>query len=87
MLGDAVVAGLVETGEIGARSYVDRMRATADAWLGSAGLSIRLSLGWASPAAVQPSSVSLWLANQRNGPEGQLSGFETKEWSQHADPN
>jgi diguanylate cyclase (GGDEF)-like protein len=60
-LGDARFAVLlVETGESGARSYVDRMRAVGDAWLGSAGLSIRLSLGWANPAALQPSSVYPW---------------------------
>jgi GGDEF domain-containing protein len=41
---------LLETEETRARGYVDRVRAAADGWLESAGLSVRLSLGWASPA-------------------------------------
>jgi len=40
---------LSETEEVRAPAYVDRVRAAADGWLESAGLSIRLSLGWASP--------------------------------------
>ena len=41
---------LSETEEKRATGYVDRVRATTDEWLESAGLSVRLSLGWASPA-------------------------------------
>ncbi len=41
---------LLETEEVKASGYVDRVRAAADGWLESAGLSVRLSLGWASPA-------------------------------------
>jgi diguanylate cyclase (GGDEF)-like protein len=41
---------LLETEEVRASGYVDRVRAAADGWLESAGLSVRLSLGWASPA-------------------------------------
>jgi GGDEF domain-containing protein len=41
---------LLEADELGARVYIDRLRTLADGWLESAGLSIRLSLGWASPA-------------------------------------
>jgi diguanylate cyclase (GGDEF)-like protein len=51
-LGDATFGVLLlETGESGARYYADRVRTAADGWLESAGLSIRLSLGWASPVA------------------------------------
>ena len=41
---------LLETEEVRASGYVDRVRAAADGWLESAGLSVRLSFGWASPA-------------------------------------
>jgi len=48
-LGDATFGVLlVETEAAGAGGYVDRIRAAADGWLESAGLSVRLSLGWAS---------------------------------------
>ncbi len=40
---------LMETDEARAADYVDRVRAAADGWLQAAGLSVRLSLGWASP--------------------------------------
>jgi diguanylate cyclase (GGDEF)-like protein len=40
---------LLETAEADARSYVERVRAAADGWFESAGLSTRLALGWASP--------------------------------------
>lgn len=40
---------LSETEENAASAYVERVRAKADGWLESTGLSIRLSLGWASP--------------------------------------
>jgi len=39
---------LLETDEKAAGGYVDRVRAATDGWLQSAGLSIRLSFGWAA---------------------------------------
>lgn len=46
-LGDARFGILMpETGELGASRYVERVRALADAWLISAGLSVRLEFGW-----------------------------------------
>ena len=49
-LGDARFGILLsETEENRATGYVDRVRVVADGWLESAGLSVRLSLGWASP--------------------------------------
>jgi diguanylate cyclase (GGDEF)-like protein len=41
---------LLETEEIAAGRYVERVRAITDRWLESTGLTMRLSLGWASPA-------------------------------------
>jgi diguanylate cyclase (GGDEF)-like protein len=50
LLGDATFGVLLpETDEVRARNYIERARADADAWLEAAGLTIRLSLGWASP--------------------------------------
>lgn len=50
-LGDARFGVLlVETDEIHACGYVGRVRAATDRWLETAGLSIRLSLGWAGAA-------------------------------------
>jgi len=50
-LGDARFGALLpETDEAAARVYVERVRAVADGWLESTGLSVRLSVGWASPA-------------------------------------
>jgi diguanylate cyclase (GGDEF)-like protein len=40
---------LLETDEAAARGYVERVRRAVDRWLESTGLSVRLSLGWASP--------------------------------------
>ena len=49
-LGDARFGILLsETEENRATGYVDRVRVATDGWLESAGLSVRLSLGWASP--------------------------------------
>jgi diguanylate cyclase (GGDEF)-like protein len=49
-LGDAKFGVLLlETEEVRACGYVERVRAATDSWLESAGLSVRLSLGWASP--------------------------------------
>lgn len=40
---------LLETDEIAAGGYVERVRTATDRWFESAGLSVRLSFGWASP--------------------------------------
>lgn len=56
---------LLETEEARARDYIDRVRAAADAWLESAGLSIRLSLGWASPGQGGDIVAAAALAEQR----------------------
>ena len=56
---------LPETEEPRAREYVDRVRAVADEWLQSAGLSVRLALGWASPAEDRDVEAAAALAQQR----------------------
>ena len=56
---------LLETEESVAGGYVDRMRAAADGWLESAGLSIRLSVGWASPVAGGDVMAAAAVAQQR----------------------
>lgn len=65
-LDDAVFGVLMpETEEARARDYVERVRAASDEWLRSAGLSVRLSLGWASPAEDRDIVAAAALAQQR----------------------
>ena len=65
-LGDATFGILLlETEEARASRYIDRVRAAADDWLDSAGLSIRLSLGSASPADGRDLAAAAALARQR----------------------
>ena len=68
---------LVETGEMAASSYVERVRAAVDHGLESSGLSMRLSLGWASLAdggdvmvAVAAAEQRMYDADRRSAPEG-----------------
>lgn len=56
---------LLETDEIAACGYVDRVRAVTDGWLQSAGLSIRLSFGWASPTDGKDVLAAAAAAEQR----------------------
>lgn len=49
LLGDSTFGILLpETGELGASRFAERVRAAADAWLISAGLSVRLEFAWAN---------------------------------------
>jgi diguanylate cyclase (GGDEF)-like protein len=49
LLGDSTFGILLpETGELGASRFAERVRAATDAWLVSAGLSVRLELAWAN---------------------------------------
>jgi len=65
-LGDAQFGVLLlETGEISAGHYVERVRTATDGWLESTGLSIRLSLGWASPGEGGDVMAAAATAKQR----------------------
>jgi diguanylate cyclase (GGDEF)-like protein len=55
---------LLETEEKVACRYVDRLRTAVDGWLDSAGLSVRLSLGWASPEGGDVMAAAV-IAQQR----------------------
>jgi diguanylate cyclase (GGDEF)-like protein len=76
-LGDARFGVLLpETDEVRACGYVERVRAAADGWLESAGLSVRLSLGWASPsdggdvmAAAATAQQRMFDADRRSSPD------------------
>jgi diguanylate cyclase (GGDEF)-like protein len=73
-LGDARFGILLsETAEARAAGYVDRVRAATDGWLESAGLSIRLSLGWASPAEGVDVMAAAAAAQQRMRDVGRRS--------------
>jgi diguanylate cyclase (GGDEF)-like protein len=80
-LGDATFGVLlVETGELQARGYVNRVRSGADRWLESAGLSVRLSLGWASPAENGDLRAAAAAARQRMQDDAHgVSGDEQDE--------
>ena len=41
---------LPETDEVQAINYVERVRAECDRWLAAGAVSMRLAIGWASPA-------------------------------------
>jgi diguanylate cyclase (GGDEF)-like protein len=56
---------LLETAEDGATHYIDRVRAAADSWLENAGLTLRLSLGWATPPAGGDVAIAVGIAQQR----------------------
>jgi len=65
-LGDAQFGVLLlETGEMSAGHYVERVRTATDGWLESTGLSIRLSLGWASPGEGGDVMAAAATAKQR----------------------
>ena len=65
-LGDAQFGVLLpETDETTAGDYVERVRTATDGWLESAGLSIRLSLGWASPGEGGDVMAAAATAEQR----------------------
>jgi GGDEF domain-containing protein len=76
-LGDATFGVLLlETGEFEARGYVNRVRSAADRWLESAGLSVRLSLGWASPGEGGDVRAAAATAQGRMQDAGRDSGDE-----------
>jgi diguanylate cyclase (GGDEF)-like protein len=76
-LGDSTFGVLLlETGEFEARGYVNRVRTAADQWLESAGLSVRLSLGWASPGEGGNLRAAVAMAQQRMQDAGRASADE-----------
>jgi GGDEF domain-containing protein len=76
-LGDATFGVLLlETGEFEARGYVNRVRTATDGWLESAGLSVRLSLGWASPGEGGNVRAAVAMARQRMQDAGRASADE-----------
>ena len=56
---------LLETDETAAGGYVERVRSGVDRWLESTGLSVRLSLGWASPTDGGDVLTAAAIAEQR----------------------
>jgi hypothetical protein len=56
---------LPETDEIQAINYVERVRGECDRWLDAGAVSLRLSVGWASPSAVGELDTALRAAEER----------------------
>jgi diguanylate cyclase (GGDEF)-like protein len=56
---------LPETDEISAINYIERVRQASDVWLEAAAISVRLSIGWASPTGGGSLLDAVALAEQR----------------------
>lgn len=56
---------LVETDEISAINYVERVRAACDVWLAAGAVALRLSIGWAEIRADRSADLALVEAEQR----------------------
>jgi diguanylate cyclase (GGDEF)-like protein len=63
-----------ETDEISAINYVERVRAVCDRWLESGAVSLRLSLGWASPQPGGDLGTALHVAHDRLNVERRQAG-------------
>jgi diguanylate cyclase (GGDEF)-like protein len=68
---------LAETDEIAAINYVERVRLACDRWLESGAIALRLSLGWASPAAGGNIATALHVAEDRLVAERRQAGSGT----------
>jgi diguanylate cyclase (GGDEF)-like protein len=56
---------LVETDEVRAINYVERVRAACDVWLQAGAVALQLSFGWASPGPDADTDAALLLAQER----------------------
>jgi diguanylate cyclase (GGDEF)-like protein len=56
---------LPETGEVEAINYIERIRLACDLWLESSAVALRLSIGWASPAAARSLTEAVSAAQER----------------------
>jgi diguanylate cyclase (GGDEF)-like protein len=65
-IGDGRFAILLpETDEVQAINYVERVRAECDRWLAAGAVSMRLAIGWASPAPGSGLSTAIRVAEDR----------------------
>jgi hypothetical protein len=56
---------LPETDEVQAINYVERVRAECDRWLAAGAVSMRLAIGWASPAPGSDLRTATRIAEDR----------------------
>jgi diguanylate cyclase (GGDEF)-like protein len=56
---------LVETDEISAINYVERIRSACDLWLAAGAVALRLSIGWAEISPERPAAVAYGDAEDR----------------------
>jgi len=56
---------LVETDEVRAINYVERVRAACDVWLQAGAVALQLSFGWASPGPDADTDAALLVAEER----------------------
>lgn len=65
---------LVETDEIRAINYVERIRVACDVWLAAGAVALRLSIGWAELAPRQSVDVAIVAAERRLNEERRRNG-------------
>jgi diguanylate cyclase (GGDEF)-like protein len=70
---------LPETGEVEAVNYVERIREACDLWLETSAIALRLSIGWASPAATRDLSDAMSAAQDRMYAEQRRNARRTTE--------
>lgn len=69
---------LIETDEVSAINYVERIRSYCDVWLAAGGVSLRLSVGWAEIRPDQSADAAIREAEQRM--------FDDRRRSEPVDP-
>jgi diguanylate cyclase (GGDEF)-like protein len=69
---------LIETDEVSAINYVERIRSNCDVWLAAGGVSLRLSVGWAEIRPDRTVDVTIREAEQRM--------FDDRRRSEPVDP-
>ena len=70
---------LPETGEVEAVNYIERVRQACDMWLESGAIALRLSIGWASPAAARSLTEAVSAAQDRMYADQRRNGRRTAE--------
>jgi diguanylate cyclase (GGDEF)-like protein len=77
---------LIETDEVSAINYVERIRSYCDVWLAAGGVSLRLSVGWAEirpdrtvDAAVREAEQRMFADRRRTEPAGPATATEGRD--------
>jgi diguanylate cyclase (GGDEF)-like protein len=74
---------LVETDEVSAINYVERVRAACDIWLAAGAIALRLSIGWSEIRSDRSAEVAWVEAEQRLFAERRRAGHPDATTSDH----